>query len=258
MIESGDGGPEAKSRGIVFISYSRSDAGFADSLKAALSARGFEPLLDRTNIYPFEDWWRRIQSLMIKADAVIFVLSPDAISSMTCRKEVRFAASLNKHFVPIVCRAVDVANVPSELSQLNFISFEDAARIESNADKLAEVLSTNIEWIRKHTEFGDLARRWWEASPRPRGLLLRPPMLEEAERWIAYRPKDVPSPREATRSFIAESLKAETLARARRQRRQRIAVLLCGMMLLLISAGIGWWKQNFLKEMALAVSRALK
>jgi hypothetical protein len=80
-------------------------------------------------------------------------------------------------------------------------------------------------------------------------------MLEEAERWIASRPKDVPSPREATRSFIAESLKAETLARARRQ---RIAVLLCGMMLLLFGAGIGWWKQNFLKEMALAVSRALK
>jgi hypothetical protein len=53
---------------------------------------------------------------------------------------------------------------------LNFISFEDQARFEYNADKLAEALSTDIEWIRKHTEFGELARCWWEASPRPRGL----------------------------------------------------------------------------------------
>jgi hypothetical protein len=72
--------------------------------------------------------------------------------------------------------------VPSELSRLNFISFEDQARFENNADKLAEALSTDIEWIRKHTEFGELARRWAEANPRPRGLLLRPPTLEEAER----------------------------------------------------------------------------
>jgi hypothetical protein len=132
---------------------------FANNLEAALKARGFEPLIDRSEIYAFEDWWRRIQALIVKADTVIFALSPDAISSPTCQKEVAFAASLNKRFAPIVCRPVDVANVPSELSRLNFISFDDVAEFESNADKLRDALSTDIEWIRKHTEFGELARR---------------------------------------------------------------------------------------------------
>jgi hypothetical protein len=132
---------------------------FADQLEAALKVRGFEPLIDRTEIYACEDWWRRIRSLIVKADTVIFVLSPEAVSSDTCRKEVAFAASLNKRFGPIVWRPVDVANVPKELSQLNFILFEDVVQFDSNADKLADALSTDIEWTRKHTEFGDLARR---------------------------------------------------------------------------------------------------
>ena len=36
--------PEAK----IFISYSRKDMAFADRLETALKARGFEPLIDRT------------------------------------------------------------------------------------------------------------------------------------------------------------------------------------------------------------------
>ena len=45
--------PKAK----VFISYSRKDMAFADRLEAALKARGFEPLIDRKEIYAFEEWW---------------------------------------------------------------------------------------------------------------------------------------------------------------------------------------------------------
>ena len=41
--------PRAK----VFISYSRKDMVFADRLDAALKARGFEPLIDREQIYAF-------------------------------------------------------------------------------------------------------------------------------------------------------------------------------------------------------------
>ncbi len=58
------GRPKAK----VFISYSRKDMAFADCLEAGLKARGFEPLIDRTEIYAFEDWWKRVQVLIAAAD----------------------------------------------------------------------------------------------------------------------------------------------------------------------------------------------
>src|SRR5947208_9504065 len=124
---------EAQSKARVFISYSRQDTVFADRLEAALKARGFEPLIDRTDIYAFEEWWKRIEDLIGRADTVIFVLSPDSVASEVACKEVAFAASLNKRFAPIVCRRVDDKAVPAALARLNFVFFEDDARFEGNA-----------------------------------------------------------------------------------------------------------------------------
>src|SRR5262245_66075505 len=70
----------------VFISYSRADGVFADSLAAVLEARGFAVLIDRSDIYAFEEWWKRIEALIAEADAVVFVISPDAVLSDVCHK----------------------------------------------------------------------------------------------------------------------------------------------------------------------------
>src|SRR5215469_3177304 len=101
------GSNEQPSRAAVFISYSRKDMAFADRVEAALKARGFEPLIDRTEIYAFEDWWKRIEALITGADTIVFVLSPDSVASDVALKEIAYAASLNKRFAPIVCRPID-------------------------------------------------------------------------------------------------------------------------------------------------------
>src|SRR6266849_1749010 len=103
------------SKAKVFISYSRRDMGFADRLEAALTARGFEPLIDRADIYAFEEWWKRIEALIARADTVVFVLSPDAVASEVALREVAFAASLNKRFAPIVYRRVGDKELPEAL-----------------------------------------------------------------------------------------------------------------------------------------------
>src|SRR3977135_894297 len=156
---------EERSKARVFISYSRKDLGFADRLEAALKARGFEPLIDRAEIFAFEEWWKRIEALIVRADTVVFVLSPDSASSEVALKEVAFAASLNKRFAPIVCRRVDDKAVPEALAKLNFVFFEDDARFEGRADRLAQALDTDIAWIRQHTEIGEQARRWAAEKP---------------------------------------------------------------------------------------------
>ena len=58
MAADGQQVNEAERKTKIFISYSRKDMAFADRLEAALKARGFEPLIDRTEIYAFEDWWK--------------------------------------------------------------------------------------------------------------------------------------------------------------------------------------------------------
>src|SRR3984893_886350 len=129
---------EDRSKAKVFISYSRKDMAFADRLEQALKARGFEPLIDREEIYALEEWWKRIEALIAHADTVVFVLSPDAVASTVALREVSFAASLNKRFAPVVCRRVNDKEVPEALSKLNFVFFDDEAHFEQSTDRLAE------------------------------------------------------------------------------------------------------------------------
>jgi formylglycine-generating enzyme required for sulfatase activity len=220
----------------VFISYSRKDIAFADRIEAALKARGFAPAIDRSEIYAFEEWWKRIEALITSADTVVFVLSPDSVSSGVALKEVAFAASLNKRFAPIVYRRVEDNAVPEALSKFNFIFFDDEARFEERADRLAEALHTDIAWIRRHSEFGEQARDWALAD-RPKGLLLRSPLLEEAERWIASRPQGAPAPTAETQFFIQHSRRAET---RRRRGRALVYLLLVGV----VTGIIAWLNQS--------------
>jgi hypothetical protein len=167
----------------IFISYSRRDMAFADRLEATLKARGFVPLIDREEIYAFEDWWKRIEALIGQADTVVFVLSPDAVSSRVALKEVEYAASLHKRFAPIVCRRVESSALPDALRRLNFIYFDNPERFDASADALASALETDINWIRQHTEYGQddrmdyccSRRPWtWPNTGSPRGQGTRP------------------------------------------------------------------------------------
>ena len=227
----------------VFVSYSRKDMAFADQLEAALKARGFEVLIDRQEIYAFEDWWKRIQALIGNADTVVFVLSPDAVKSDVALKEVAHAASLNKRFAPIVCRHVDDAAVPDALRRLNFIFFDERERFDESADKLADALRTDIGWIRQHTEYGEAERRWASAG-RPNSLLLRSPTLDVAEYWMASRPAAAPEPTKEIREFLVASRQATRSAR----RLRRIAQSsIFSLMMVVIVGLVGIIKQVFLK-----------
>src|SRR5580658_7573137 len=120
MAADGEQAREVEPKARVFISYSRKDMAFADRLDAALKARGFEPLIDREEIFAFEDWWKRLQALIVRADTVVFVISPDAVASREALKEVEYAASLNKRFAPIVYRRAEDSATPEALRRLNF------------------------------------------------------------------------------------------------------------------------------------------
>ena len=228
----------------VFISYSRKDMAFADSIDAALKARGFETLIDREEIYAFEDWWKRIEALIGSADTVVFVLSPDAVKSEVALKEVAYAASLNKRFAPIVCHRVEDAAVPAPLRRLNFIFFDDPARFDDRIDRLVDALQTDIGWIRQHTEYGEAERRW-AAAGRPRGLLLQSPTLEVAEYWVASHPMGAHEASAEIRAFIAVSRqRARAAQRLRRVVQASIFTLLVGIILGLVA----WINQEYIKE----------
>src|SRR5262249_17997687 len=150
-----------------------------------------------------------------------------------------------------VCRRVADAAVPEPLRRLNFIFFDDPGRFEAAADQLAEALATDIGWIRKHTEFGEAARRW-AAAGRPGRPLLPPPVLEAAERWIASRPRGAPAPTPETLAFVTQSRSGAT-----RRRNILTGSLAAGLIVALALAGFAFWERGIAREQrAIATSEA--
>jgi formylglycine-generating enzyme required for sulfatase activity len=159
------------------------------------------------------------------------------------RREVVFAASLNKRFAPIVFRPVDSNSVPEELAKLHFISFDDPVRFDAGVDQLAKALETDIGWIRQHTEYGEAERRW-SLNSKPGGLLLHSPTLEVAEHWIASHPRGVAEPTEQVKLFVAASRRRARLARRMWQ------LVLGSTFTLLIGIILGlvaWINQDYIK-----------
>jgi WD40 repeat protein len=103
-------------------------------------------------------------------------------------------------------------------------------------------LRTDIGWIRQHTAFGEAAQRWHSAG-QSSGLLLRPPLLEEAERWIASRPPGAPAPTEETQRFVQQSRQATN-----RRRNVLTGSLAAGLLVALILAGIAYWQRGVAQE----------
>ena len=61
MIQAVGQDTAQQSKAKCLISCSRKDIAFVDRLEAALKARGFDPLIDRAEIYAFEEWWKRMR-----------------------------------------------------------------------------------------------------------------------------------------------------------------------------------------------------
>lgn len=233
-----------KMRPKVFVSYSRKDTAFAEHLVADLAAEGFEAFLDTKAIGPGEPWQDRLRSLIIKADAIAFVLSPDSVDPKSvCDWELNEAERLQKRIIPVVCRSVPDADVPGRLHRLNyvFLTHERVRAVE--LAKLVDGLKVDIRWIRQHTEIGEDAERW--ANPATGGdhVLLQGKDISDAELWISSRPVDAPEPTETQRKFIKASREADIarIAKEKRQiKRTRSFQRAAGVLLALGVTGVVW------------------
>ena len=232
----------------VFISYSRQDIAFVDHLQRALAGHGIEAFVDRDQIEKSEEWWARIVQLINEADTIVFVLSPDSVTSKVCKDEVAFAEKLNKRFVPVVARGLDGYPVPDALARLNYVFFTANPTAGANGDfdmavvELVRALETDIPWIREHTRLGAMAERW-DARKRPKDLLLRGAELTSAETWLTTRPDKAPNPTDAHRALVTLSRRA-----AARRLRTLVGLSLASVVVASALAGSAFWQRGIAIE----------
>ena len=228
----------------VFVSYSRKDGAFADELVSGLELCGFDAYVDKEDIAPAEPWEDRLGALIRDADTVVFVLSPSSIASKHCEWEVAETVRLSKRLLPIVWQRVPDNEVPEQLRRLNYIFFTDDHSFIKSLGELVNALRADLEWIRQHTRFAELATNWEERGRSP-SLLLLAGEIEDAKAWLAKQPKDAPRITMQQQTFIDASIRASEVE----QKRKWHGKVLAGVLAFAILAGfIGWLNQAYLQE----------
>jgi hypothetical protein len=85
--------------GEIFLSYSRHDQQFADSLTNSLETHGIQVWVDQQNLQGGDSWRSAISEAITGCDAFVVVLSPDSVRSKNVAKELSMAESHDRHIL---------------------------------------------------------------------------------------------------------------------------------------------------------------
>jgi WD40 repeat protein len=210
--------------GYLFLSYARVDAPLVKQASALLVERGWKTWVDRSDIPSASDWMSAIRAGIEEADGFVFVMTPHSIASRMCRVELSIATELAKRLLPLMPidaatwaadtakinadpKLAPAADVPAELAKLDYIDLADfIGRPDPFAaliDELVTAASRDLDWLRRHTRLQQDVRRWVDTRYAP-SVLLREPLLAEAERMLSVADKE-PALTDLQREFVVTS-----------------------------------------------------
>jgi WD40 repeat protein len=232
----------------IFISYSRKDGEFVRRLQDALSRQKSDVWVDWKDIPPTAEWLQEIYAAIESSHTVVFVLSPDSVTSEICEIELTHAVGYNKRLVPVVRREVDPGAVKEELARLNWIFFRDRDDFNSALNTLIEAVDTDLGWVHTHTRLLTRAIEW-KSRQRNAGYLLRGGDLREAEAWLSQNNGKEPRATPLQIEYIRTSRGS-----AVRRKRLSIGALLT---FLIVALGLGWWGLESQRRHASALSGRL-
>jgi CRP-like cAMP-binding protein len=104
----------------LFVSYSRRDLEFVMRLTADLEKHGIHTWIDMYNINPAESWTREIGRGLESSQAMLLILSPDALESKNVEDEWLYYLDIGKPVIPVLYRDVTMPYRLHKLQRLDF------------------------------------------------------------------------------------------------------------------------------------------
>ena len=225
-----------------FICYSRRNLDFATRLREQLELRGRSTLIDLEGIPATAEWWEEIKQAIRQADNFVFVLTPDAVASPDCRREVDYALDCGKRIITVHAQQT-IQDVPEAIAKLQWVDGRDERDINSICTELRDAFDADLDFVRWHARV--LTRAYeWERRSLDKGILLRGAELVEALDRLQGEVPEEPPLTDLQRRFIFASQSAH---RVRAQRRLVIATLVL-VVLGAIGGYAGWQFHRRSKE----------
>lgn len=223
----------------IFISYSRKDLKSVERIITTLGENNLDIWIDRKDIPKGEELTREIYLGIERADAFLFLISPDSAQSDWCRKEIDYAVKNGKRILPIIIGDTDPKIIHSEISKRNWIFCREGQDDFNKAiEETRKTFHTDYEWLKHHTELQVKALKWEQRKDNSR--LLRGKELREAEQQLAkvHTQKD-PQPTKVQREYVLASQRNEI-----RIRRQSMIGLSVGFAIVAVLAVFAWAQRN--------------
>lgn len=126
--------------GSIFISYDHDSRPIVITLAADIESLGHKAWFDQ-EISGGLAWWDQILAQVRECDVFLFVLNPETLESVACKREYLYAADLGKAILPIlVSDQVATDLLPPALSRIQFVDYRTADR--EAAFRLARALNS--------------------------------------------------------------------------------------------------------------------
>jgi hypothetical protein len=134
---------------------------------------------------------------------------------------------------------------------LKNIFFSDGHPFTKSLGELATALGIDLEWIRQHSRFGELAEIW-EDRGKPASLLLLGE-ITDAKAWLLKRSKDAPQITVQRQAFIDASIRAAEEAQKRDaavQWRAKAWTIAAAVIFAIGAAvaGVAWWQEKIIAD----------
>jgi hypothetical protein len=153
MDSSSENRLASQSPGSVFISYSRRDYYFAESLTFSLIQRDVAAWLDVKDLRPGVDWQHRLESAIDNASHLVLVASPDSLRSPHVAAEWKRALDRG---IPVLVAHLRGNNVPLELTAMPRVNFRG---------RFKPALNSLIEHLKGESESAPAKHRLWPLPP---------------------------------------------------------------------------------------------
>ncbi|WP_068820314.1 toll/interleukin-1 receptor domain-containing protein [Phormidesmis priestleyi] len=229
----------------VFLSYSRKDKPFVQSLYDALQREQRETWVDWDAIEYTEDWWQAIERGIEGTSTFVFMISPDSVASDVCRREIDHAVKHHKRLVPIVHReGFEISKVHPMLSKYNWLFFRQTDDFAHGFGQLMTAIDTDLEQVRTHTRILEKAIEWDKEGRNP-SFVLRGEDLVRSQAWLVQADQKEPKPTELQREYISASQTNEEAAaillKAGQQAKRLVQIGSGVLVATLIGASVAGW-----------------
>ena len=130
----------------VFISYAEKDEALASRVVESLEDAGLDAWFSKREILPGDNWADKISQGLLESDAMVVLLTPNALDSGSQRRDIDYALSqkpFKRRLIPVLVGDSD--DFPSEripwiFKHLQTIKLSDNAKNEDQLKQLVKVL----------------------------------------------------------------------------------------------------------------------